>query len=230
MAPHSSGLAWRIPGTGEAGGLPSMGLHRVGHNWSDLAAAFPHYLQVCLYCSECEIKWSIESITMNKASEDNGIPVKLFQILNDAAVKVLHSTCQQIGKTQRDNQYIPRVERNSLSYTDIYQLPYSHGAGNQLRMLLRKSRRTHQHPEFSVIGRGWDPGLERQTPEWIPSSPPLPKANCWNELLFWPLEASLLSCDLLTLWLLSEYQPDFMLSYHLTITTNISNVCSLISN
>ena len=39
MATHSSVLAWRIPGTGEPGGLPSMGLHRVGHNWSDLAAA-----------------------------------------------------------------------------------------------------------------------------------------------------------------------------------------------
>ena len=39
MAPHSSTLAWRIPGTGESGGLPSMELHRVGHNWSDLAAA-----------------------------------------------------------------------------------------------------------------------------------------------------------------------------------------------
>ena len=39
MAPHSSVLAWRIPGTGEPGGLPSMGLHRVGHDWSDLAAA-----------------------------------------------------------------------------------------------------------------------------------------------------------------------------------------------
>ena len=39
MATHSSILAWRIPGTGEPGGLPSMGLHRVGHNWSDLAAA-----------------------------------------------------------------------------------------------------------------------------------------------------------------------------------------------
>ena len=39
MATHSSILAWRIPGTGEAGGLPSMGLHRVGHDWSDLAAA-----------------------------------------------------------------------------------------------------------------------------------------------------------------------------------------------
>ena len=41
MATHSSVLAWRIPGTGEPGGLPSMGLHRVGHDWSDLAAAAP---------------------------------------------------------------------------------------------------------------------------------------------------------------------------------------------
>ena len=39
MATHSSVLAWRIPGTGETGGLPSMGSHRVGHDWSDLAAA-----------------------------------------------------------------------------------------------------------------------------------------------------------------------------------------------
>ena len=39
MAPHSSVLAWRIPGTGEPGGLPSMGSHRVGHDWSDLATA-----------------------------------------------------------------------------------------------------------------------------------------------------------------------------------------------
>ena len=39
MATHSSVLSWRIPGTGEPGGLPSMGSHRVGHNWSDLAAA-----------------------------------------------------------------------------------------------------------------------------------------------------------------------------------------------
>ena len=39
MASHSSDLAWQIPGTAEPGGLPSMGLHRVGHDWSDLAAA-----------------------------------------------------------------------------------------------------------------------------------------------------------------------------------------------
>ena len=45
MATHSSVLAWRIPGTGEPGGLPSMGSHRVGHDWSDLAAAALWYIR-----------------------------------------------------------------------------------------------------------------------------------------------------------------------------------------
>ena len=49
MAPHSSALAWRIPGMGEPGGLPSMGLHSVGHDWSDLAAAAVCFLQLCFY-------------------------------------------------------------------------------------------------------------------------------------------------------------------------------------
>ena len=49
---------------------------------------------------ECEVKWALESITMNKASECDGIPVELFQILKDDAVKVLHSVCQQVWKTQ----------------------------------------------------------------------------------------------------------------------------------
>ena len=49
---------------------------------------------------ECEVKWALESITKNKASEGDGIPVELFQILKDDAVKVLHSICQQIWKTQ----------------------------------------------------------------------------------------------------------------------------------
>ena len=49
---------------------------------------------------ECEVKWALGSITMNKASGGDGIPVELFQILNDGAVKVLHSTCQQLWKTQ----------------------------------------------------------------------------------------------------------------------------------
>ena len=48
---------------------------------------------------ECEIKWALGSITMNKASGGDGIPVELFQILKDDAVKVLHSIDQQIRKT-----------------------------------------------------------------------------------------------------------------------------------
>ena len=50
---------------------------------------------------EYEVKWDLESITMNKASGGDGIPVELFQILKDDAVKVLHSICQQIWKTQQ---------------------------------------------------------------------------------------------------------------------------------
>ena len=50
---------------------------------------------------ECEVKLALESITMNKASGDDGIPVELFQILKDDAVKVLHSICQQIWKAQQ---------------------------------------------------------------------------------------------------------------------------------
>ena len=50
---------------------------------------------------ECKVKWALRSITMNKASGGDGIPVELFQILKDDAVKVLHSICQQIWKTQQ---------------------------------------------------------------------------------------------------------------------------------
>ena len=50
---------------------------------------------------ECEVKWTLGSITMNKASGGDGIAVELFQILKDDAVKVLHSICQQIWKTQQ---------------------------------------------------------------------------------------------------------------------------------
>ena len=53
---------------------------------------------------ECEVKWALGSITMNKASEGDGIPVELFQMLKDDAIKVLHSVCQQICKTQQWTQ------------------------------------------------------------------------------------------------------------------------------
>ena len=53
---------------------------------------------------ECDVKWALESITTNKASGGDGIPVELFQILKDGAVKVLHAICQQIWKTHQWTQ------------------------------------------------------------------------------------------------------------------------------
>ena len=50
---------------------------------------------------ECEVKWALGTITMNKAGGGDGIPVELFQILKDDAVKVLHSICQQVWKMQQ---------------------------------------------------------------------------------------------------------------------------------
>ena len=59
---------------------------------------------------ECEVKWALESITTNKASGGDRIPVELFQILTDDAVKVLHSICQQIWKSQQ----WPKLEKVSF--------------------------------------------------------------------------------------------------------------------
>ena len=64
-----------------------------------------HWLQVIIHLEpdilECEVKWALESITMNKASGGKRIPVELFQILKDDAVKVLRSICQHIWKTHQ---------------------------------------------------------------------------------------------------------------------------------
>ena len=62
---------------------------------------------------ECEVKWALGSITMNKASEGDGIPVELFQILKHDAVKVLHSISQEIWKTQQWPQDWKKVSFHS---------------------------------------------------------------------------------------------------------------------
>ena len=61
---------------------------------------------------ECEVKWALGSITTNKAMEGDGIPAELFQILKEDAVKVLHSICQQIWKTQQ----WPRTGKGQFSF------------------------------------------------------------------------------------------------------------------
>ena len=68
---------------------------------------------------ECEVKWALGSITMNKTSGGDGIPVELFQILKDDSVKVLYSICQQIWKTQQwppdgKSQYSFQSQRKAM--------------------------------------------------------------------------------------------------------------------
>ena len=75
---------------------------------------------------ECEVKWALESITTNKASGDDRIPVELFKILKDNAVKVLHSICQQIWKTQQWTQdwkrsvFIPILKKGNAKECSNY--------------------------------------------------------------------------------------------------------------
>ena len=82
---------------------------------------------------ECEVKWALEIITTNKASRGDGIPVELFQILKDDAVKVLHSICQQIWKTQQWPQdwkksvFIPIPKKgNAKECSNYHTLHSSH--------------------------------------------------------------------------------------------------------
>ena len=82
---------------------------------------------------ECDVKWALASITRNKAGGGDGIPVELFQILKDYAVKVLHSICQQIWKTQQRPQdckrsvFIPIPKKgNAKEFQTTTQLHSSH--------------------------------------------------------------------------------------------------------
>ena len=72
---------------------------------------------------ECEVKWALRTITMNKAI---GIPVELFQILENDAVKVLHSVCQQIWKTQQCPQFLSQRKAMPKSIQTTAQLHSSH--------------------------------------------------------------------------------------------------------
>ena len=78
---------------------------------------------------DCKVKWGLGSITMNKASEGDGIPVELFQSLKDDAMRVLHSICQQIWKTQQWPQdwkrsvFIPIPKKgNAKEYSNYHTI------------------------------------------------------------------------------------------------------------
>ena len=114
---------------------------------------------------ECEIKWALGSITTNKASGFNGIPVELFQILKDDVVKVLHSVCQQIWKTQQWPQdwkksvFIPIPKKGNAKECSNYHTTalVSH-AGKAMLNILQARLQLYMNCELPDVQEGFRKG------------------------------------------------------------------------
>ena len=114
---------------------------------------------------ECEVKWALESITSNKASGSDGIPVELFQILKDDAVKVLHSICQQIWKTQQWPQdwkrsvFIPIPKKgNAKKCSNYLTIAFIWHTGRVMLKILQPRLRQNVNYELPDVQAGFRKG------------------------------------------------------------------------
>ena len=112
-----------------------------------------------------QVKWALGSITMNKAGGDDGIPVELFQILKDDAVKVLHSICQQIWKTQQwphdwKGQFsflIPK-KGNAQECSDYCTIALISHAGKVMLKILQARLQQYMNCELADVQAGFRKG------------------------------------------------------------------------
>ena len=120
---------------------------------------------------ECEVKWALGSITTNKASGGDGIPVEQFQILKDDAVKVLHSICQQIWKTQQWPQdwkrsvFIPIQKKcNAKECSNYHTIALiSHTSKVMLKILQARHQQhvNHELPDVQAgLGKAEEPEIK----------------------------------------------------------------------
>ena len=127
---------------------------------------------------ECEVKWAIESITTNKASGGDGIPVELFQILKDNVVKVLHSICQQIWKTQQWSQgwkrsvYIPIPKKgNAKECSNYHTITLISHASKVMLKILQARLQQYVNCELPDVQAGFRKGRGTRDPianiRWI---------------------------------------------------------------
>ena len=107
---------------------------------------------------ECKVKWALGSITTNKTNGDHGIPVELFQILKDDAVKVLHSICQQIWKTQQWPQdwkrsvFIPiPKESNAKEYSNYHTIALILHASKVMFKILQARLQQYMNCELQMF-------------------------------------------------------------------------------
>ena len=133
-------------------------LHKKGLNDPDKHDGIVTHLEPDIL--ECEVKWALGSITMDKANGGDRIPAELFQILKDDATKVLHSTCQQIWKTQQWSRDwkrsvfipIPR-KRNAKECSNYYTIALiSHASKVMLKFL---QVRLQQYETENSIYSSW---------------------------------------------------------------------------
>ena len=114
---------------------------------------------------ECEVKWALGSITMNKATGGDGIPVELFQILKDDAVKVLHSICQQIWKTQQRPQdwkrsvFIPIPKKgNAKECSNYCKIALTSRASKVMLKILQARLQQYMNRELPDVQGGFRKG------------------------------------------------------------------------
>ena len=122
---------------------------------------------------ECEVKWALESITMNKASGGDGIPVELFLILKDDAVKVLHSICQQIWKTWQWTQdwkrsvFIPMPKKGNAKECSNYHTValILHACKIMLKILQARLQQyvNHELPDVLDLEKAEEPEIKLPT-------------------------------------------------------------------
>jgi len=114
---------------------------------------------------ECEVKWALESITTNKASGGDGIPLELFQILKDGAVKVLHSICQQIWRTQQWPQdwkrsvFIPIPKKGNAKESSNYRtIAFISYASKVMLKILQAMLQQYMNCELPDVQAGFTKG------------------------------------------------------------------------
>ena len=114
---------------------------------------------------ECEVKWALESITRNKASGGDGIPVELFQILKDDAVKVLHSICKQILKTHlwpqdwKKSAFIPIPKKgNAKEWSNYHTIALISHASKVMLKILQARLQQYVNRELPDVQAGFRKG------------------------------------------------------------------------
>ena len=114
---------------------------------------------------ECEVKWALGSLTMNKASGGHGIPVELFQIVKDDVVKLLHSICQQIWRTQQWPQdwkgsvFIPIPKNgNARKCSNYHTIAFISYASQVMLKILQARLQQYMNPELPDVQTGFRKG------------------------------------------------------------------------